>query len=99
MQMDKFGGDVREGVGRVAELNAQTGKIIEEVQALSDRFQAVNEGMRQQSVGADQINEAMGQLTAATRQTQTSLEELNQTAADLRGAVEGLNREISEFTV
>src|SRR5262249_28588891 len=52
MQMDKFSGEVRAGVGRVAELNGQTGQIIEEVHALSDRFHLVNEGVRNQAVGA-----------------------------------------------
>jgi methyl-accepting chemotaxis protein WspA len=99
MQMDKFSGEVRAGQGTVAEINAQMGKIIEEVHGLSSRFRTVNEGVRNQSLGADQINEAMGQLTTAARQSQTALEELSQTAASLRGAVESLNKEIGQFTV
>ena len=35
MQMDKFSGEVRAGVQRVAEISAQTGQIIEEVRALA----------------------------------------------------------------
>src|SRR5262249_32710651 len=69
MQMDKFSGEVRGGGQRIAEVSDQIAQIIEEVQALSGRFQAVNEGMRNQSLGAEQINEAMGPVTAGTQQT------------------------------
>ncbi|MFO0846001.1 MAG: methyl-accepting chemotaxis protein [Gemmataceae bacterium] len=37
MQMDKFSDEVRSGVGKVAEINGQTGQIIEEVHGLSSR--------------------------------------------------------------
>jgi methyl-accepting chemotaxis protein WspA len=99
MQMDKFTEEVRTGVSRVAELNGQTGQIIEEVRGLSDRFRLVNEGMRNQSTGAAQINEAMVQMTDSTRQTATSLEEFNKATAHLRNSVELLNQEIAQFTV
>jgi methyl-accepting chemotaxis protein WspA len=99
MQMDKFSGEVRAGQETVAAINTQMGKIIEEVHGLSSRFHAVNEGVRNQALGADQINEAMGQLTKAARHSQAALEELNQTAASLRSAVESLNKEIGQFTV
>jgi methyl-accepting chemotaxis protein WspA len=99
MQMDKFSGDVRGGVQRIAEVSGQTGQIIEEVQALSDRFRSVNEGMRNQALGAAQIHEAMGPVTAGSRQAQTALEEFNKAAAHLRHSVEMLNEEIAQFKV
>ncbi len=99
MQMDKFSGEVRAGQDTVVDINAQMAKIIEEVQGLSSRFHIVNEGVRNQSLGAEQINEAMGMLTTTARQSQAALEELNQTAAMLRGAVDSLNKEIGQFTV
>jgi methyl-accepting chemotaxis protein WspA len=99
MQMDKFSGEVRAGQDTVVDINAQMAKIIEEVQALSSRFHIVNEGVRNQSLGAEQINEAMGMLTATARQSQAALEEMNQTAGMLRGAVDSLNKEIGQFTV
>jgi methyl-accepting chemotaxis protein WspA len=49
---DKFGEGVRCGVGWVAEVNGQTGQIITEVAALSERFGSANEGMHNQSAGA-----------------------------------------------
>jgi methyl-accepting chemotaxis protein WspA len=99
MQMDKFSEEVRSGVGRVAEVNGQTGQIIEEVQGLSGRFRQVNEGMRNQAAGAQQINEAMTQVATGARQTQAALEEFNKATEHLRHAVEELNKEIAQFKV
>src|SRR4029077_12542563 len=75
MQMDKFSGEVRQGLGRIQEIHGQTGQIIAEVQSLTALFEAVNEGMHQQSIGAQQISEAMSQMTESSRQTASSLEE------------------------
>jgi methyl-accepting chemotaxis protein WspA len=97
MQMDKFSEEVRSGVGRVAEINHQTGQIIEGVHGLSDRFQLVNEGMKNQAIGAEQINEAMATVTASIRQTATALEEFNRATSHLRNSVELLNQEITQF--
>jgi methyl-accepting chemotaxis protein WspA len=99
MQMDKFSDEVRSGVGRVAEINGQTGQIIAEVAALSDRFGSVNEGMNNQSVGAHQINEAMGSIAANVRQTSAALEEFNKATHHLRASIEQLNQEIASFKV
>jgi methyl-accepting chemotaxis protein WspA len=99
MQMDKFSDEVRSGVGRVAEVNGQTGQIIGEVGGLSDRFKLVNEGVHNQAVGAEQINEAMGNIAANVRETTTALEEFNKATAHLRGSIEQLNLEIASFKV
>jgi methyl-accepting chemotaxis protein WspA len=99
MQMDKFSDEVRSGVGRVAEVNVQTGQIIGEVGGLSDRFKLVNEGVHNQAVGAEQINEAMGDIAANVRETATALEEFNKATAHLRGSIEQLNLEIASFKV
>jgi methyl-accepting chemotaxis protein WspA len=99
MQVDKFSGEVRAGAGRIADLNGKTGQIIAEVNGLSDRFTLVNQGMRNQSIGAAQINEAMGSVATNIRQTATALDEFNRATEHLRGAVEGLNQEVARFTV
>ena len=99
MQMDKFSEEVRSGVGRVAEINGQTGQIITEVAALSERFGSVNEGMNNQSVGAQQINEAMGTIASNVRQTSAALEEFNTATHHLRASIEQLNQEIALFKV
>jgi methyl-accepting chemotaxis protein WspA len=99
MQMDKFSDEVRTSVTRVAEINAQTGQIITEVSELGGRFRQVNEGMRNQALGAGQINEAMAAMTADIRRTASSLEEFNKATTHLRGSVEQLNGEIGQFVV
>jgi len=99
MQMDKFSEEVPIGVGRIAELSAQMGQIIEEVHTLSDRFRLVNEGVRNQAVGADQINEAMTQVTTVTQQTRVSIDEFKQSTGHLRSSVESINQEVSQFKV
>jgi len=99
MQMDKFSEEVRSGVGRVAEVNGQTGQIIGEVGGLSDRFKLVNEGMQNQAVGAGQINEAMGDIASNVRATAAALEEFNKATGHLRGSIEQLNQEIASFKV
>jgi methyl-accepting chemotaxis protein WspA len=99
MQMDKFSEQVRAGVGRVAEINAQTGEIIDEVRGLTDRFGIVHEGMRNQTIGASQINEAMVKMADGAHRTATSLEEFNRATAHLRNSVESLNSEIAQFSI
>lgn len=99
MQMDKFSDEVRSGVGRVAEINGQTGEIIAEVAGLSERFRSVNEGMHNQSIGAEQINEAMATIASSVRETAAALEEFNKATGHLRGSIEVLNGEIGSFKV
>jgi len=99
MQMDKFSEEVRSGVGRVAEINGQTGRIIGEVSGLSVGFRQVNEGMRNQAIGAEQINDAMASIASNVRGTATALEEFNKATVHLRGSIEQLNQEIALFRV
>src|SRR5262249_46473853 len=99
MQMDKFSDEVRSGVGKVAQINSQTGQIIEEVHGLTDRFGRVNEGMKNQATGAEQINEAMASMTGNIRQTAAALEEFHKATTHLRRSVELLNEEIAQFKI
>jgi len=99
MQMDKFSDQVRSSVGRVAEINGQTGQIITEVSGLGERFRFVNEGMRNQTVGAEQIDEAMGTMAGNIRLTASALDEFNRATAHLRSSIEQLNSEIASFKV
>lgn len=99
MHMDKFSEEVRIGVARIAELSGQMGQIIEEVHTLSDRFRLVNEGVRNQALGADQINDAMTQVTAVTQQTRVSIDEFKQSTEHLRSSVDSINQEVGQFKV
>lgn len=99
MEMDKFSEEVRRGVDTASKLGQDFGKIIDQVQALTPRFEAVHEGMQAQSQGAQQINDAMLQLTEAARQSAVSIREFNLAAEQLHRAVQGLKEEITKFKV
>jgi methyl-accepting chemotaxis protein WspA len=99
MEMDKFSDQVRRGVDEVASIGEQLGSIIAAVQGLTGRFDQVNEGMRVQSQGAEQIREAVIRLSEGAHQTSISLREFNKATDHLREAVGGLKEEVSRFTV
>jgi methyl-accepting chemotaxis protein WspA len=99
MEMDKFSDQVRRGVDEVGSIGEQLGSIINAVQGLTGRFDQVNEGMRVQSQGAEQIREAVIRLSEGAHQTSISLREFNKATDHLREAVGGLKEEVSRFTV
>lgn len=99
MEIDRFADEVKVGVVGVGRINGQFTQIISQVRLLSDRFDAVNDGMRSQNVGTRQIGEAMGQLIDGARQTSTSLREFNAATESLRDAVSTLKQEITYFNV
>ena len=73
MGMDKFSEEVRRGSENVHEVSRQLGTIIQQVQALTPRFDLVLEGMGAQATGAQQISEGLAQLSDSARQTAESL--------------------------
>jgi methyl-accepting chemotaxis protein WspA len=95
--MDQFAHEVQQGVEQVRAVGGQLGQIITRVQALTPRFDTVNQGMQAQAEGAQQISEAMGQLREAVEQTATSLQESTRAIAQLNLAAQGLHDEISRF--
>jgi methyl-accepting chemotaxis protein WspA len=95
MEMDKFTKEVVRGYRDVRTLSLQINQIIEQVQALSPRFDTVNQGMEAQSQGAGQISEAMIQLSEASLQTADSLREINRAIEQLDDVAHALRREIS----
>jgi methyl-accepting chemotaxis protein WspA len=99
MEIDRFAEEVRSGVGNVVRVGGQFGQIITQVKLLSERFDAVNHGMRSQSQGARQIGDAMGGLIDGARQTSVSLREFNAATESLRDAVAVLKQEIAQFNV
>lgn len=99
MEIDRFAEEVRAGVTSVVRVGGQFGQIIGQVRTLSERFDAVNDGMRSQSLGARQIGEAMGGLIDGARQTSQSLREFNSATESLRDAVVTLKQEIAQFKV
>jgi len=99
MEIDRFSEEVKSGIVSVGRINGQFNQIISQVRTLSDRFDAVNDGMRSQNVGTRQIGEAMTQLIDGARQTSTSLREFNSATESLRDAVTTLKQEITQFNV
>jgi methyl-accepting chemotaxis protein WspA len=97
MEMDKFSQEVRQCTAAVAEIGAQIGSFIGQVQALSDRFTQVADGMRSQSQGARQINDAMVHLAEGARQSNAAVKEVGSAAHSMRDAVDGLKQEIARF--
>jgi methyl-accepting chemotaxis protein WspA len=97
MEMDGFAAQVERGVGVTAQVGTQLGQIIGQVKSLSERFDAVNHGMRSQSQGARQISEAMTQLMAGAQAGADALPEFNASIAGLRDAADSLTQEISRF--
>jgi methyl-accepting chemotaxis protein WspA len=97
MGMDKFSEEVRRGVAEVHQVGAQLGQIIQQVQALTPRFDVVGEGMQAQSTGAQQISDALAQLGEAVRQTVESLRQSTEAINQLNGASQGLKAGVEKF--
>lgn len=97
MEVDGFSADVKQGVKSNAQASSQLGQIIAQVQALSERFENVNQGMTSQSVGARQISEAMTHLMDEVRRSANSLKDFNSAIDKTRNAGDSLSTEISRF--
>ena len=95
MEMDKFTKEVNQGVDDIRTIGYKLSEIIDQVQSVTPRFEAVNVGMEGQAEGAQQISEAMAQLSEATTQTAGALREINNAIAQLNMASQRLRQEIS----
>ena len=95
--MEQFAHEVQQGVEQVRVVGTQLGEIIARVQALTPRFDTVNQGMHAQAQGAQQISEAMGQLRETVQQTAESLYDSTSVIEQLNLAAQGLHDEISRF--
>jgi len=99
MEMDKFIAEVRHNVDDVEKIRMQLALIIEQVQALSPRFEEVNVAMGHQSDHARQIDEAMVNLSEEMRQTRDSLHETYGAIEQLNEAARSLQEEVSRFQI
>jgi methyl-accepting chemotaxis protein WspA len=73
MEMEQCAHEVQQGGEQVRVVGVHLGEIIARVQALTPRFDTVNQGMHAQAEGAQQISESMGQLREPVQQTTESL--------------------------
>ncbi len=99
MEMDKFGEEFRRGADDVATIARQLARIIEQVRALSPRFENVQAGMNEQVQSAETISETMAQLSESADQTRETLREFKQSTEQLNQAVQGLRDEVARFKV
>jgi methyl-accepting chemotaxis protein WspA len=99
MGMDKFTEEVRQSVKETDSISVQIEGIIQEVQVLPTKFDMVSEGMKQQTVGAQQISESMTQLSECTRNTSEALRAFNEVAVQLNQATLNLQKEVAIFKV
>ncbi|MCU0546625.1 MAG: methyl-accepting chemotaxis protein [Oscillatoriaceae cyanobacterium Prado104] len=97
MEMDKFAKEVSDSVDKAREISTQFVEIINKVQSLTPRFEAVNQGMEAQSHSAQQISDAMMQLSEASSQTVSALREINNALAHLTDTAQNLRHEVSRY--
>ncbi len=96
-EMRKFRAEVTRGVTASTATGQQLRQIIDNVQEITPRFEAVSEGMRAQSEGARQISDAMIQLNSIAQSTATSVQELRQATDELFSAAGGLQEALLRF--
>ncbi len=99
MGMDKFSEEVNRGVEEVREVGGRLAHIIEQVQTLTPRFDAVSHGMQTQSNAASQISDSMSQLNDTAHHTVDSLHQSNQTIQQLKSAAKQLQDSVSRFKI
>ena len=85
------------GIQASESISGQFGDIIHRVESMVPRYEAVHEGMQNQSEGAQQISEAMWQLTEMGRQTSESVNDLNDVSHQLHEAVRILKESVIQI--
>ncbi len=97
MGMNKFSEESRRGLEEIRQVGGQLSQVIEQVQTLAPRFEAVNEGMRSQTTGGEQITDAFAQLTEAMQQATDAIRQSNVAIDDVRQVANGLSSGVSRF--
>jgi len=99
MSVEKFTEEVRRSVQEVSSIGGGLAEIIDQVQALTPRFETVHEGMQFQSQGAEQIKQAIVNLSESAQQTVESLRQSHDSIEDLNEAAHRLQNGVSIFKV
>ncbi|MCX6878495.1 MAG: methyl-accepting chemotaxis protein [Verrucomicrobia bacterium] len=97
MGMDKFAEELRRGAAEIASVGGQLDRVISEVQSLAPSVESVSEGMRSQTLGAQQISEALSQLGEAARLTAESIRDSSRAIEQLNEATRGLQSGVTRF--
>ncbi len=99
MSVEKFTEEVRSSVNEVSAISGGLAQIIDQVQALTPRFETVHEGMQFQSQGAEQIKQAIISLSESAQQTVESLRQSHASIDHLNEAAHRLQAGVSKFKV
>lgn len=99
MSVEKFSHEVKRSSDEVNQIGEQFAMIIEHVQALTPRFDAVHTGVHSQSNGAEQIMGSIIQLNESAQQTLESLRHSHQAIDRLKDAAHSLQHGVSKFNV
>jgi methyl-accepting chemotaxis protein WspA len=97
VSVEKFSNEVRDVSLVVRDTVAQFVAIVEQVRALTPRFDAVAEGMSGQSGNATQISVAMVQLRETNDRTQAAMRESALSIEALNESAHGLEQAFSRF--
>jgi methyl-accepting chemotaxis protein len=98
LSVEKFSSEVRDVALVVRDTVAQFVAIVEQVRALTPRFDAVAEGMSGQSVNAKQITVAMTQLRETSERTQAAMRDSAQSIDALNDSARALEQAFSRFS-
>jgi len=99
MEMDKFSAEVGRSAQTVNAVSGQLTGVIAQVEDLAPKFESVNDGMRSQTMGAQQISQALTKLSSGAQKTSESLRQFNEATAQLRDAAHHLQSEVAAFQV
>lgn len=97
MGMETFSGELRNGVDEIRRVGTQLGQVIQQVQTLTSRFQAVNEGMHAQASGTQHISQTLAELSESARRTVESLRQSNLAVEQLNEAAQSLQASLARF--
>jgi methyl-accepting chemotaxis protein len=97
MEMDRFAELVRSGCGETEAIGSQMERIIEQVATAAARFATLDEGVRQQSAGAEQIDGAMARLRDRAREGAESVREFANASEELQRSLASLRSVIDAF--
>ncbi len=97
MGVDDFTKEIREGAEQVKGVGEQLGRIMAQVKTLVDRFEAVDQGMKNQSDAAEQINKALIGLSGLANETSASMTQFHTTIKQLNVASAGLRKTLEKI--
>ena len=96
---EAFSKEVRDSVADSKRVARQLNDVIERVQTLSPRFEAVYRGMQSQTQGAERIKQAIAQLHETAKRTVGSLRRSANAIDRLDEAAQDLQNGVSRFKV